>query len=107
MNTELQAIFELTREVSALTERGAWAEATELDQQRQTRLRAFCAGLNPQLASPELIQALTEIVQLNDGLIGSVQHQQRALLRDAETVRVGQRAIAAYSAGSGALAYTR
>lgn len=107
MNAGLETIFELTREVAALAERGEWAEAGDRDRERQAQLRTFCAGLDPRTAAPELLQALTEILKLNDALIGSVQHKQRALTRDAETVRTGQRAIAAYGAGSSSLANVR
>ncbi len=97
----LDAILELTRQVSDLAERGEWVEAARLDLERQTQLRTYCASLDPQSASPGLIAALTEVLKLNDSLIGSVRHRQRALIRDAEIVRTGRRALAAYGAAGG------
>ncbi len=96
MNEALQVVVDLTHRVSALAEQGEWAEAARLDGERQMRLRAFCAGLEPQSTAPQTIAALTQVLELNDALIGAVQHSQRALVREADTVRVGRQAVAAY-----------
>jgi hypothetical protein len=104
VNATLDTIMEMTRQVATLAEQGEWAEATRIDAERQECLRAFCATLDPQTASADLIAALTQVLKLNDALIGTVEHRQRALVRDSETVRTGRRAVAAYGAANHSVA---
>lgn len=96
MNAQLDSILTLTKQVLDRTEQGEWLEAAELDVQRRQQLQTFCTGLDPVNTPPDIIQALRDILRLNDALIGSVEHRQRAILREADTVRVGKQAVAAY-----------
>lgn len=98
--TDIESILDLTREVLGLAERGEWLEATRLDSERQRRLQTYCAALEPQKTPPVILNTLGEILKLNDALIGAVQHRQRALVREADTVRIGRRAVAAYHSGA-------
>jgi len=97
MNAELESLVEMTRQVAELTEKGEWAEAGKLDAERQVRLRSLCAMLKPGATSPDVIAALSEVLKLNDTLIGAVCHQQRTVVRQLDTVKVGRQAVAAYN----------
>lgn len=95
--TALAGILECTRRVQALIEAGDWLGAAQLDAERQRRLQECCARIEPSTCPPDLIAALSDMVKLNDAMIGAVEHRQRGIQRDAETVTVGRKAVAAYS----------
>lgn len=97
MNDSLDGILEMTRRVLTLVEAGEWSQAAQVDTDRRQQLQNFCAALEPQKTPPAIVATLAEVLKLNDALIGAVQHRQRSLLREAETVKVGRRAIRAYA----------
>lgn len=94
----LEQIVSLTREVSALAESGEWARAAQVNAERQLQLQAFCAQLEPRTTPRETVEILSRILQLNDALVGSVQRRQQSLLDEADALRAGRRAAAAYGA---------
>jgi hypothetical protein len=97
MSSRLQAVLELTDRVQAAIDAGEWQLARDLETERRAELESLVAE---QTKSRELAGELTNLVQRNHRMVGVLQHHRRAILRDAETVRAGHAAVAAYDAAA-------
>ena len=95
---DLRLLLDLTGQIQAQIEEGNWLGATELDIERQAVLQRVCSALQPNACPPEVLQALGEMVKLNDAMVASVERRQDVILRDAQVIGVGRRAVAAYNA---------
>lgn len=94
----LAGVLECTRRIQALIEAGEWLGAAEADVERQDLLMELCGRIEPRNCPPALVAALAELVTVNQAMLGAVERRQDALYRDAETIGVGRKAVAAYGA---------
>jgi hypothetical protein len=97
INSRLQAVLALTDRVQAAIDAGDWQLAHDVETERRAELEALVAE---QAKSRELSRELTGLAHRNHRMVGVLQHRRRAILRDAETVRTGHAAVAAYDAAA-------
>ncbi len=98
----LTAVLECTQRVQSLIEAGDWMGAAQADAERLGLLMELCSRIEPRSCPPALIAVLSELVTGNEAMIGAIVKRQEALMADAETVGVGRKAVAAYTAVDGA-----
>jgi hypothetical protein len=97
MSSRLDGVLALTDRVQAAIDAGDWQLARELETSRRAELEALVAE---QAKGLELVGALASLADRNHRMIGAVQHHRRAILRDAETIRTGHAAVAAYDSAA-------
>ena len=88
--------LEETRAVEQLIEKGDWQQALERDVIRQHLLATAFEDDVARPLSPELRLLAGELLQLNQRLVGLVEHRRRGVERESDTLQVGRRAVAAY-----------
>ena len=94
---QLDAVLALTERVQSAISAGEWRAAAELEQERRALLARYLdeqrdTGLD------RLTDALTDLQNTNNRLIGELFHHRRRLVREATTVRSGRQAVRAYRA---------
>src|SRR5689334_21810253 len=83
LSHEITAILGMTREILQRVEQGEWQQAASLDGERQRQLQQLCARLEPRNTPREVLETLSQVLQLNDSLIGAVEQRRRGLLTEA------------------------
>lgn len=92
----LERALEETRAVELLIERGEWQEALERDAARQ-RLLVAAFGQDGSRTLDDGLRALaSELLRLNNRLLGLAEHRRRGVERESDTLQLGRRAAAAY-----------
>jgi hypothetical protein len=91
----LRRALEISRELTAVADRGDVRLTVSLDAERLQLLKCARAGLQPMDANERAV--LREIAELNDRAIGLMEHQRRIKGRAMDMAAVGRRAVAAYS----------
>ena len=92
----LRAVLEMTDRVQAALAGGDWQAARDLEVLRRGLLEQWLAQVG--LADAGVAAALTDLEQRGRHMIGDVQHHRRRILREAQTVKTGRAAAAAYGA---------
>jgi hypothetical protein len=91
----LQRAAELSRELTAVADRGDVHLMVSLDAERMQLLKSFRLERKQLDAADRAL--LQEISQLNDRAIGLMEHHRRSKERAIDMAAVGRRAVAAYS----------
>lgn len=94
---DLSVVIALTAQVEAAMADGDWQQAADLEAQRRAALSALLGTRGVAAVDPELRDALAGILSRTHRLLGEAHHHRRALLRDAEMVRLGRRAASEYT----------
>jgi hypothetical protein len=96
IDTGLARALQISRELLGLAEQGDVRAVADLDAERLRLLQTLRQRLGNIDAGEHLV--LQEISQLNDRALGLMEHRRRRTEREMDTVVVGRRALAAYSA---------
>ena len=96
----LATILELTDRVQTALDAGDWQRASELDAERRAQLERLVAEHGTGEPKSELRNALEQLLERNQRMIGEVHHHRRRVFRDAETVKTGRSAVNAYAAAA-------
>jgi hypothetical protein len=94
MTTPLAFVLDLTEKVQAAIDSGDWACAHTLELERRAALERLLTGAH---VAEEVRAALVDLHARNQRMIGEVHHHRRRMLRDAEIVKTGRAAAAAYA----------
>jgi hypothetical protein len=95
-NSGLERALQLSRDLLAVAEQGAFQSLAELDAERLQLLQSFRSERQQLDAAARSL--LQEISQLNDRAIGHLEHHRRIKGRDMDLAAAGRRAVAAYGA---------
>jgi hypothetical protein len=96
---ELAEILALTDAVQAAIDASDWQGASRIEAERRAKLEALVAASGRgTLTNERLRECLLDAQTESRRLIGEVDHHRRRVLREAETVSTGQRAVIEYEA---------
>lgn len=98
---ELEQIIEMTRAMLAKAQAQEWAEVMKMELERQGRLQALFAAEVPDGARDRVVEAIREILEMDQEIIALGQRGQQALLQSLNELQTGRRAQEAYAACSG------
>ena len=91
----LDRALAVTRELQAHIEAGDWGQAADLESERRRLLEAFFAERPAAADLARVLGVMRDLIASNDALIGLAEHGERAVLREADTVTIGRRAVRA------------
>ena len=97
----IDRILELTRRVQDEIDRGNWAQAGVLNNERQQLLANLVDDQGLDHLEPEALAALREVLDQNRQAIEAVKTKKSALLDDSQRLRRGAAAIRSYHSNAG------
>ena len=93
----LDDMLELTRAVQERVEAGDWEMASTLESQRRPLVERFFSVSPTPEEEERAREVLTEMLDINNRVIGLAQHLQRSLAMKTATINAGRKALRAYT----------